>query len=57
MVKRLKKWLRGLRDAGLCVVLLVGLPLALLICLTFPFWFFALTIFCAYMAGSSHASR
>lgn len=38
-----------------CFAWFVCFPLALIICITFPFWFFAVTIFCAYMAGASHA--
>lgn len=50
MVNRLRAFLS-------CFAWCICFPLALLICLTFPFWFFALTIFCAYMAGSAHATR
>jgi type IV secretory pathway TrbD component len=47
MMRRLSDWIR---ETFAILMWCVGFPLALLITITFPFWFFVLWIFCGVMA-------
>lgn len=43
--------MKPIRDFLLSATWLIGLPLALLINITFPIWFPLLCIYCGFMAG------